>query len=80
MAFHSILSLSEPLHSCPPARPPAPVYSFILTPGLCCYKHASFLSARVREYACSGLYSLLGLALGQPNHYLRHFYALILYV
>ena len=38
-----------------------------------------FLSARGREYACSGLYSLVALALGQPNHYYysRHLYALI---
>ena len=36
-----------------------------------------FLNVRIREHACSGLYSLLALALGQPNHYLRHVYALI---
>ena len=36
-----------------------------------------FLRAGVREYACSGLYSLLALALGRPNHYLRRLYALI---
>ena len=26
------------------ARPPAPVYSFIFTPGLCCYQHGSVLA------------------------------------
>ena len=36
-----------------------------------------FLDAAVREYACSGLYSLLALVLGRPNHYLRHMYAFI---
>ena len=42
------------------SHPPTPVYSFIITPGLCRIDMGVFLSAGVREYAYTGLYLVAG--------------------
>ena len=60
------------------AHPPAPVYSFIFHSRSMSLRHGSFPNARDENMPCSGLYSVVALALGQPNHYyLRHLNALI---
>ena len=71
MALHSISSLSEPLHSCP-THPRLYIASLVLQVHVV-QTWEFFLALGLREYACSGLYSLLALALERPNHYLCHF-------
>ena len=57
--------------------PPTPVYSFIFTPGLCRTDMGVFLALGYEDMPVQASIRLLVLALGRPNHCLRHVYALI---
>ena len=59
-----VCEFSEQLFS---AHPPAPVCSFISSPGLCRLDIGSYL-ALGHEYACRGLCLHAALVLEQPNH------------
>ena len=60
------------------SHPPAPVYSLTFTPRSMSLRHERFSQPLGYENnACSSLCSQLSLAMRQPNHYLRHSYALI---
>ena len=58
-------------------HPPTPVYSFIFTtPGLCRTDMGVFLALGYKDMPVQASIRLLALALGRPNHYLRHVHAL----
>lgn len=69
MALHSISSLSEPLHTFP-ARPH--LYISCISLQVVSYSYGSFFSAGVREFACSGRYSIAGpgVETGQSHIYI----------
>ena len=53
------------------SHPPTPVFSRLASyhySRSCRYRYGSFPSAEVREYAYDGLYSMVYLGMGRPNH------------